>query len=157
MQKIAEQTQILVQKGGGEMKIQLSPEGMGDVLLKVKVQGGQVGVEMTTDNHHAKKLIESSIADLKQGLTDQKLNLETIKVDVADKMQDQFANQNSEFRREEAREFLGQFRQNNDAFRQSFFANPGVRAYGNKKQAIAPDIQPMEKRTIPSGRLYLVA
>lgn len=157
MQKITEQTQVLIQKGGGEMKIQLSPEGMGDVLLKVKVQDGQVGIQMTTDNHQAKKLIESSIADLKQGLTDQKLNLETIKVDVSEKMQDQFANQNSEFKREDAREFLSQFRQNNDGFRQSFFANPGARAYEAKTQASAPDIQPMEKRTNPSGRLHLVA
>jgi flagellar hook-length control protein FliK len=157
MQKITEQAQVLIQKGGGEMKVQLSPEGMGDVLLKVKVQDGQVGIQMTTDNHHAKKLIESSISDLKVTLADHKLNLETIKVDVADKMQDQF-NQNSDFRREDAREFLSQFRQNNDGFRQSMFSSPGNRSYQKTTQSNTPDIKPLDNTNRNNnGRIHLVA
>ncbi len=158
MQKITEQAQVLIQKGGGEMKVQLSPEGMGDVLLKVKVQDGQVGIQMTTDNHQAKKLIESSVADLKVNLAEHKLNLDTIKVDVAEKMQDQFNNQNSDFRREDAREFLSQFRQNNDGFRQSMFSSPGNRSYQKTSQSQTPDIKPLENTgRNNNGRIHLVA
>ncbi len=129
---------------------------MGDVLLKVKVQDGQVGIQMTADSIHSKKLLESSLSELKLNLAEHKLHLSDIKVDVSDKMKDNFENQNSNFNRDNAREFLGQFRQQNENFRSGFFNAPGARGY-NKVVQSAPDIQPTQTKTADNGRLYLVA
>lgn len=159
VEKMISGSQSLIQKGGGEMKIQMNPEGLGQIHLKVKVQDGQVGVQMMADTHEAKKLLETSMNDLKVGLADHKLNLNQLKVEVADQAS-QNLNQGQDFKREEARDFLGQFRQFNESFRQGANDLSGARAYRKAAQPATPDIQPIESRksdSTKSGGLYLVA
>jgi hypothetical protein len=67
--------------------------------------------------------------------------------------------QNFDFKREEARDFLGQFRQFNESFRQGAHETSGMRAYKKAAQT-TPDIQPIEAKkaeAAKSGGLYLVA
>lgn len=159
VEKLISGSQSLIKKGGGEMKIQLNPEGLGQIHLKIKVQDGQVGVQMTADNHEAKKLLESSMNDLKIGLADHKLTLNHSKVDVADQTS-QNLNQSHDFKREEARDFLGQFRQFNESFRQGGYDSNAIKAYRKTSQPAAPDIQPIESKkaeAAKAGGLYLVA
>src|SRR5690606_27235591 len=128
VEKIMTQAQTLAQKGGGEMKIQLNPEGLGEIHLKVHVKEGQVGLQMLTESQDAKKLIESSLNELKLALGEHKLNLNDIKVDVSQKMSQEMLQQDA--RREDAREFLSQFRQFNEGFKQAFGASgDAVRNY----------------------------
>jgi flagellar hook-length control protein FliK len=158
VEKIISGSQSLIKNGGGEMKIQLNPEGLGKVHLNIKVQDGQVGVQMMADTQEAKKLLESSMSDLKLSLADHKLNLSHVKVDVSEHAQNM--NQNHDFKREEARDFLGQFRQFNESFRQNANDISAARAYAKKNPPPTPDIQPIEskKRSESSdGRLHLVA
>src|SRR5262249_11729949 len=44
--QVVETAQLLAQKGGGSMKIQLRPEGLGFVELKVGVNAGKVDIQM---------------------------------------------------------------------------------------------------------------
>jgi flagellar hook-length control protein FliK len=164
--KITEHAQTLITKGGGEMKIQLRPEGMGDVLLKVKVQDGQVGIQMTTDSHEAKKLLETGMNDLKLNLAEHKLSLNHMKVDVAaqNDSNTNTNNSNNQERRDEAREFLSQFRDYNQSMRQQFAGTDGVKAYMKSGVPRAPEVttssssaKSRSSSSNPDGRLYLVA
>ncbi len=47
------------------MKVKLSPEGMGDVSIKVKMVNGQVNIEMVTSNDEAKKILEIGLGEMK--------------------------------------------------------------------------------------------
>lgn len=79
---IMNQAQYLVKKGGGEVSVKMSPEGMGEVHLKVLLQDGKLNIEMQTQDKHVKKLIEESLSDLKSGLAAHRLSLEHVKVDT---------------------------------------------------------------------------
>jgi flagellar hook-length control protein FliK len=74
--------QYLVQKGGGEVSVKMSPEGMGEVNLKVQLLDGKLNIEMQTQDKHVKKLIEDSLSDLKSGLAAHRLSLEHVKIDT---------------------------------------------------------------------------
>lgn len=153
---LKDQAQLMVGQGGGEARIKLNQEGLGEVQLKVLVHDGKVNVEMKTDNTEAKKILESSIADLKQSLSSHKLSVDNVKVDVGtgdpqgqsrsmDFAQDQA--------REQARQMMQQFRDQSAARRDPFYEMSGIKAYGRKRaepEPIAP-AGPTAPRTM-SGR-----
>ncbi len=76
------QAQYLVKKGGGEVVVRMSPEGLGEVHLKVILQDGKLNIEMQTQDKNVKKLIEDSLAELKSGLAANRLSLEHVKIDT---------------------------------------------------------------------------
>jgi flagellar hook-length control protein FliK len=158
---ITDNAKTLIAKGGGEMKIQLRPEGMGDVLLKVKVQNGQVGIQMTTDSHDTKKLLEAGLNDLKLNLAEHKLSLHNINVDVSsDSLNNSLNNMNRDMQREQARDFLGQFREYNQAMRDQFAGPGSVKAYMKPSSPKANDVGPIQtaqSRRKDGNRLHLVA
>lgn len=80
--EIMNQAQYLVKKGGGEMSVKMSPEGMGEVHLKVMLLDGKLNVEIQTQDKHVKKLVEDSLSELKSGLAAHRLSLEHVKVDT---------------------------------------------------------------------------
>lgn len=82
MNEIMSKAQYLVQKGGGEVTVKMSPEGMGEVSLKVQLLDGKLNIEMQTQDKHIKKLIEDSLSDLKSGLAAHRLSLEHVKIDT---------------------------------------------------------------------------
>ena len=80
--EIMNQAQYLVKKGGGEMSVKMSPEGMGEVHLKVMLTDGKLAVEIQTQDKDVKKLVEDSLSELKSGLAAHRLSLEHVKVDT---------------------------------------------------------------------------
>lgn len=158
VRQVIQNAQLLIQKGGGEMKIQMSPEGMGHVDLKVSVQDGKVDIKMLTENNETKKLLESGLSDLRDNLIGQKLNVDSVKVDVAQKFQPDLDSQLAQQQREMAREFLGQFRQQNQAFRQGFADTTGMKSYGKRGKTMTPaDVPAAARARDNSRRLDLVA
>lgn len=121
--KIIQSSQAMIKDGGGEMKIQMNPEGLGEVNLKVLVEDGNVNIEMIADNKEAKKLMEKGLLDLKANLAQHKLNVDGIKVDMADQLQNQMQEEFQNQEREFARQFMQDFRQNNQGFREQFFTS----------------------------------
>lgn len=143
--EIIRQAQIVMKRGGGEMKLQLQPEGLGQVNLKVLVQDGQVNVQMMTENDTAKKLLENGLSDLKAQLAAHKLHVETLKVDMqADAGMKKFEQGFGDAQREQARQFasdfLGQFRDERQGFFSSYMDRPNMKGYGRsqKRAAIEP-------------------
>ncbi len=78
--ELMNQAEYLVKKGGGEMTVKMSPEGMGEVQLKVQLLNGKLSVELQTQDHDVKKLIEDSLSDLKSGLAAHRISLEHVKI-----------------------------------------------------------------------------
>lgn len=150
IEKLMDQAQIIARKGGGEARIRMSPEGLGEVHLRVVVKDGKVNVEMAAETKEAKKLLESSLSDLKLGLGGHKLSVESVKVDVGlqssnDNQQQQ---KNPEFRqdqgRDQARQFFQNFRDENMGRREPFIEMPGIKAYTRSSRGPQP-LQPVEE------------
>jgi hypothetical protein len=150
MQKLFENAKILTQNGGGEMQMKLSPEGLGDLQLKVVVANGKVDLELKTQNHEVKKMMESTISELKSSLAHHSLSIDNVKVDVAtqdnnssgDSFMKQFQMNDN---REQARQFLGQFRENNFSQRNNMFDVPGFKSYQSQR---GEDLQPVSNQPV---------
>ena len=152
---IINKAQVMVKDGGGEMKISLRPEGMGNVNLKVNVTGGNVNVEMITASDETRKALEKGLGDLKDNLSLQKLNVDQIKVesmqDTADKLMEQKQEQAERHFQER---FLQEFTGQNSSRRSGAFGLPVGRPESQGAETIE---QSDEDRTQKSRRLDLVA
>ncbi len=145
-QDVVRNAQLLMRNGGGEMKMQLKPEGVGEINLKVSVKNGQVAVQMLTESDSAKKLLENGIEDLKTSLAQNKLHVDALKIEVGTEMSKQrFEQSQQESGREQARQlaqdFLGSFRQDREAFRQGFADQSGFRSYGQPRRPTPPEME----------------
>ncbi len=173
VRELIHQAQAAIKKGGGEIKMDLKPEGMGQVHLKVSVEDGQVNVQMLTESDAAKHLLEKGLHELKSNLAAHQLKLEGLKVDVSplaqkhmgtDQQADDQARQQT---RQFANDVMGQLREERQAFQQGFMENPGWRQYSrpmprskmdpaSQAAAVASSIAPRRSRENSSG-LDLVA
>lgn len=134
--------QVLLRQGGGEMKVQMHPEGLGQVDLKVMVSDGKVDVQILAETADTKRLLEKNINDLRASLSGQKLEISDLKVDMSKSPEREANNDNNrDFNREQARQFLGQFRDEREAMRNGMFELPSMRQY---KQSKAKELQPVD-------------
>jgi len=147
--ELIQQAQVMMKKGGGEMKLQMTPEGLGQVHLRVSVQDGQVQVQMLTESDAAKKLLENGLNDLKSNLTAQKLHVESLKVDAAadsafKKFEQGFQDSQREQARQFASDFLGQFRDDRQGFYQGFMERPNLKGYGRNQNRAQVEPAPVD-------------
>lgn len=168
-QDLVRHAQMLVKNGGGEMKMQLKPEGVGDVTLKVAVKDGQVQIQMMTETDSAKKVLENNLDDLKTSLAQHKLHVDAVKIEVGGEMAKQRFEQaqqdaNREQTRQMAQDFMSQFRQDREGFRQGFGDLSGFRNYDQGRKNPLPDMEPVvassksaKEKSSGSRRLDLVA
>lgn len=144
VKELVRQAQVAVRKGGGEIKMDLKPEGMGQVHLKVSVDGGQVSVQMLTQNDEAKRLLEKGLHELKANLAAHQLKVDNVKVDVGSEIQKHFEKGPDDQAREQTRQFasdvMSQMRGERQAFQQGFMENRGWRQYprGLDRETVQP-------------------
>ena len=140
IRELIQQAQVVLKKGGGEMKMELKPEGIGQLHLKVSVENGQVNVQMLTENDAAKRTLERGFSELKAHLAAHQLHVDNMKVEVGSEIQ-KHMDQNQDLARQQARQFasdfMGQFRDDRQGFRQGFMDRPGWSSY-NKEQKRSP-------------------
>ncbi len=157
--ELMQQAQVMVREGGGDMKVTLHPDGLGQLAMRVSVQDGKVSVQMITESDEAKKLIERQIGELKAGLSANHLQVESIKVDTASNMGQQLEQQYRDASRQQAQANMEQFRQDHQGWRRSFFetgsANPYTSQGDAPRDARAPNAAARSKNN--SRRLDLVA
>lgn len=140
--ELIQQAKLVIKQGGGEMRMEMKPEGLGQVHLKVNVDNGQVTVQMVTETEQAKHLLEKSLGDLKANLAAHHLRVEHMKVDVGQEIQKQMDQQSQrESSRQAAQDFLGQFREERQEFRDNQMNGNGWKQYGHgpKRAKVAPD------------------
>lgn len=82
VQEVLKQAQFLATKGGGEMTVKMSPDGIGEIQLKVLMQDGRLSIEMQTQDKSVKKLIEDSLTELKSGLAAQQLSVDSVRINT---------------------------------------------------------------------------
>ncbi len=117
VKEIMSQAKYLVTKGGGEMKVSMSPEGMGEIQLKVLLQDGKLNVEIQTQDKAVKKMIEDSLSELKSGLAAHRLSVEHVRIDTVNATNTEnnaqaHTNLNQGGSEGKQREFWNQFQQN---------------------------------------------
>lgn len=155
---LVDKAQIMVHEGGGEMKVTLSPEGLGEVAMRVSVNEGKVQVQMITESDEAKRLIERQLGELKGQLNNNQLQVDTIKIDTASNLGKQLEQQYQDAQRQATHTAMEQFRQDTQGWRRSFFEQPSAKLY--RGQAEAPrDVQaptPSSRKNV-NRRLDLVA
>ena len=81
--EVADSVGIQAKAGGGEMKLVIHPENMGELKLKVGAKDGKVEVAVTADNNDVAKTLRASQSDLREALSDQHLTLSKFEVHVA--------------------------------------------------------------------------
>lgn len=146
LDKLVGQAKLVTAEGGGEAIVNMNPEGLGEVRLKIAVRDGRVQVDLAAETPEAKKVIENSIGDLKNALSSQKLTVDSVKVDVGTQLgnEKQSSNQESQFDfrqdqgREQARQFMGQFREENMARREPFTESSAIRNYQKPSRILPP-------------------
>lgn len=140
IKQIMNQAQYLIKKGGGEMKVEMTPEGMGKIQMKVLVENGKVNVQMSAETNEAKKVLEGGLSDLKNSLAAHNLSMDHIKVDVVnhtntDNTAQNQMNQNPGSR-EQTRQFWNHFSENfgsGSQQRENFTDIPSLRGYARPR------------------------
>ncbi len=82
IENIVARAQFLTSKGGGEMRVKLHPESMGEVDLKVILTDGKVSLQFHTTNREAKAMIEREIDEIRTRLTKEDLALDRFSVEA---------------------------------------------------------------------------
>ncbi len=160
IREIINGAQVMVKDGGGEMKIKLTPEGMGEVNLKVMVKDGDVKVEMIASNTETKKLLEKGLADLKTNLATHKLNLDQIKVESPQNSSSQMQMDHQQMaERNFQQRFLQDFQQQNGQRRFDMMGFGPARMMASQTQEDASNdyYNPENRRKRIDRRLDLVA
>lgn len=162
VKELIDQAQYLARRGGGEMKIKLNPDGMGEVTMKVVLADGQLQVQMVTDSNEAKKMIERGLGELKATLASHQLNVDQIKVDSTQtSLEKQMAQHQEDSQRQSARQFMEQFRQDSSGWKRNFYDIPTARSYRTQREdAAQPGLSPQaisERNKSTSRRINLVA
>lgn len=150
IQNVMQQAQYLVKNGGGEMKVKMTPEGLGEIQLRVELKEGRIQLHMMAENKETKRMLESGISELKDSLSMQKINLDSVKIDsvVKTNVDVQTQNQNHSSQNQnpsqdsrDTRQFWNQFQ---DQFggrpqREALFEPPKPKGYAQTKSStIAP-------------------
>jgi hypothetical protein len=72
----------LSSQNGGEMRIRLRPDHLGELNVRVTTKGGEVGLQIQASDEKAKKIIEDSLHYLKENLSAHQLSLGQVDLTV---------------------------------------------------------------------------
>lgn len=83
------------QQGGGEMRLRLKPDNLGEVHVRVTTRGNEVTLKIQASDDQAKKVLEESMSHLKSSMASHNLNLGAVDLSVSQSGQAGIAGQNS--------------------------------------------------------------
>ena len=75
---------LVAQNGRAEIRLELKPEYLGKLLLRLSLENGTLNAKFLVENHQVRSLIENSMSQLKQSLADQGIAWQEASVDVGD-------------------------------------------------------------------------
>ncbi len=80
--QVVQKAELVVKANSSEMKIQLEPEFLGKMTIKIALEDGLLTARFITDNHQVKHLLENNMASLRQSLDAQGIKVEKTEVNV---------------------------------------------------------------------------
>ena len=83
MEQIVNHMRFEVRGDIAEIRIQLRPEHLGDVALRIATQNGIVVAQFVAESQRVKEIIESNFSQLRDALEQQGINISEIEVSVA--------------------------------------------------------------------------
>jgi hypothetical protein len=83
--EIVKQFTLMVNKGGGEAKIVLEPQALGNIKLNIKLHNSEVNTHIVVDNLTLKDMIQSKLNVLQDSLLSQGFTLGSFSVEVKEK------------------------------------------------------------------------
>ncbi len=82
IQQVADKLSNAVKTGVSEIRVMLRPESLGDVQMRIRVEGDVVTGKMYVENQQVKHIIEANLQTLKDSLSQQHLTIGSFSVDV---------------------------------------------------------------------------
>lgn len=111
--QIVNKAELLVKQNASEIKINLKPEFLGKLTIKIAVEEGIVTARFITENLQVKHLLESNLNTLRQSLESQGIKVEKTEVNVQLNNGGMFdGSENGRESRWESPEYLGNYQTN---------------------------------------------
>ena len=82
IQQIVHRVEIDMKEGKSEMRIQLMPENLGDVLVRISMDKGNLSAKVVTENAQIKELIDQNLDQLRINLGEKGINVSSLEVSV---------------------------------------------------------------------------
>lgn len=82
MNQVTDNLQAAVKNGVTEMRVLLRPEALGEVQLKIRVEGDVVMGKMYVENQQVKHIVEANLQTLKDSLSQHNLHIGSFDVDI---------------------------------------------------------------------------
>ncbi|NMB44864.1 MAG: hypothetical protein GX998_00460 [Firmicutes bacterium] len=82
VEQIVDRVQLEMKGDYGEIRLQLKPDHLGDLQVKIATNNGIVSAAFMAESHTVKSLIEAGLPQLKQQLMQQGLNVQDVSVQV---------------------------------------------------------------------------
>jgi len=89
--QVVEGASNLLRSGSGRVVITLHPPQLGTIDMDIRVRDNKVSMLMLADNHEVKQVLESSLTQLKNALSEQGLQVDRVDVLVQDRSGNEFA------------------------------------------------------------------
>jgi flagellar hook-length control protein FliK len=94
--QIVKKAEVIITGAQSEMNIQLEPENLGRLTLKIAVERGVITAKFTAESNEVKQAIESSFNELKDMLQEKGLEIQNLTVSVGHNSKEYDFNRNSE-------------------------------------------------------------
>jgi flagellar hook-length control protein FliK len=82
LNQIVRKAELMLRQNSSQMKIELQPEFLGRLTIKVIVEEGAVTARFITDNHQVKQMLEANLGILRQTLENHGMRVERAEVNV---------------------------------------------------------------------------
>lgn len=82
MEQVVKKAELMIRQNSSEMRIQLHPEFLGRMTIKLVLEDGLLTARFIAENHQVKHLLESNLNSLRQSLETQGIRVEKTEVNV---------------------------------------------------------------------------
>jgi len=82
MKQVVEQAKVFVDENRSEMVMQLRPESLGKLTLKIVTENGIVAAKFVAESQQVKQILESNMQTLKDSLEKQGMSIQNVSVSV---------------------------------------------------------------------------
>jgi flagellar hook-length control protein FliK len=82
LEQIVRKAELLLRQNSSQMKIQLEPEFLGKLTIKVMVEEGVVTARFITESYQVKQMLEANLGSLRHTLESHGMRVERAEVDV---------------------------------------------------------------------------